>query len=53
MRKNTKELLGLIAEGLIDREEIVIDLLNYLSDAEVGEFMEKYGYAEIFEEEED
>lgn len=43
----------MIDEGCFDQETLIRDLLNFLSDAEVGQFMEQYGYSEIFEEEED
>lgn len=53
MRKNTKELLRMVEEGCFNREELIRDLLNFLSDAEVGQFMEQYGYEDTFEPEDD
>jgi hypothetical protein len=49
-RKNTIELLNLLDEGVLDEKKLVKDLLNYLSEAEVTEFMESYGYKDSLEE---
>jgi hypothetical protein len=51
-RKNTIKLLSLLDEGVLDVKRLVKDLLNYLSEAEVTEFMEYYGYKDSCENEE-
>jgi hypothetical protein len=49
-RKNTIELLNLLDEGVLNEKRLAKDLLNYLSEAEVTEFMESYGYKDSLEE---
>ena len=43
-RKNTKKLIEYVKEGVVDCKKLVKDLLWCLSEAEVTEFMETYGY---------
>ena len=50
-RKFTNQLIELIDDGVIDTEQLAINLLGWLSDDEVREFAERNGY--IMEEYED
>jgi hypothetical protein len=50
-RKNTNKIMGYVKEGIFDCENLIRDLLNYMSEAEVTEFMESNGYE--FEEDDD
>lgn len=43
-RENTEKLLEMVTDSLFDESILIRDLLNFLSDAEVGEFMSQYGY---------
>ena len=43
-RENTEKLLDMVTEGLFDETILVRDLLNFLDDNDVGEFMAQYGY---------
>lgn len=52
-RKYTNMLLEMVDENSINAEILIRDLLNYLSEAEVEQFMEQYGYAEIEDEEDE
>ena len=51
-RKFTRKLLNLVEDG-IDKDRLIIDLANFLSDHEVGEFLDQYGYLELEDEEEE
>jgi hypothetical protein len=53
IRKNTNALLNLLDEGVLNEKRLAKDLLNYLSEAEVEDFMECYGYKDICENEEE
>lgn len=46
IRKNTVKLLDMITNGDVSEVPLLHNLLNFLSDDEVGEFMEQYGYVE-------
>ena len=53
-RKYTNMLLERAEEyGELESYRMIRDLLNYLSEAEVKDFMEQYDYIEEEEEEED
>lgn len=51
VRECTNELIELLDEGVIDAEQLAINLLGWLSEDEVKEFAERNGY--LVEEEED
>lgn len=51
-RKFTRKLLNLVEDG-VDKERLIIDLANFLSDHEVGEFLDQYGYLDLDEEDEE
>lgn len=46
----TIQLLDLVEEGAVDKDYLIQDLLGYLSEAEVEDFMRKNDYMEIVEE---
>jgi hypothetical protein len=53
-RKYTNMLLEMAEEGgALDSYVLIRDLLNYLSEAEVQDFAEQYGYIEEEEEEDE
>lgn len=52
-RENTEKLLEMVQDGMFDESMLIRDLLNFLDDREVGEFMSQYGYEDPdFEDEE-
>ena len=48
----TKKLLDLIDEGIVDKDALILNLLNWMSEDLVKEFYEQY-YESDEEEEED
>lgn len=53
MREYTKKLLDLVDEGCIDKDKLVLDLLNWMSEDYVKEFYEQYYESDESDEEED
>lgn len=49
-RKTTKLILEMVAEGTLEKEQLIRDLLMWMSESDVEEFAERSG---ILEEEED
>jgi len=47
MREFTNAVIEAKDEGILDRDELIRDLLNYLSDSEVKNFLSKY-YCEFY-----
>ena len=45
-RKHTCKIIELVDEGILDRDELIRDLLNWMSEADVEEFAENYGLCE-------
>jgi len=45
----TIQLLQLVEDGVLNKDRIIYDLLGYLSEAEVEDFMRKNDYMEIVE----
>lgn len=43
-RKNTNYLLEMLDDGIVDGDSLARELLQWLSDDEVGEFMRMYKY---------
>jgi len=39
-RKSTERILDLIADGLLDNQVVLQELLGYLSEADVADFLE-------------
>lgn len=45
MRKYTNKIIEMVDEGLIDRDMLIRDLLNYMSESDVENFYDQYyGY---------
>lgn len=42
MRKFTNKIIEMVDEGLIDRDMLVLDLLNWMSESDVAEFYDHY-----------
>jgi hypothetical protein len=51
-RTYTKKLLDLIDEGVVDKDTLILNLLNWMSEDFVKEFYEQY-YSDLYEEDED
>ena len=49
VREFTNAVIEAKDEGILDRDELIRDLLNYLSDSEVRNFLSQY-YCEFFGE---
>lgn len=43
-RRSTVELLDLVEQGVINKDQLIRDLLNWMSEAEVAEFATHNGY---------
>ena len=52
-RKTTKSLLEQVEQGLFQNETLIRELLCFMSESEVKEFCEQYGYIEETEETEE
>lgn len=50
-REYTNKVLELVEEGAIDKDLCIRDLLSFLGEHEVKQFVEDYGY--FYEEEEE
>ena len=50
-REYTKKLLDLIDEGVVDKDALILNLLNWMSEDFVKEFYEQYESDEEDEEE--
>ena len=48
----TKKLLDLIDEGVVDKDTLILNLLNWMSEDYVKEFYEQY-YSDVDEDDED
>ncbi len=51
-RTYTKKLLDLIDEGVVDKDTLILNLLNWMSEDYVKEFYEQY-YSDVDEDDED
>lgn len=49
-RYNTLQMLELVEEGVVSKDNLIRDLLMWMSDYEVEEFMAKSGYTTLEEE---
>jgi len=49
-RAFTKLLLAMVENGL-DKDALILNLLNYMSESDVKDFCDQYGYTEESEEE--
>ncbi len=52
-REYTKKLLDLIDEGVVDKDALILNLLNWMSEDFVKEFYEQYYESDEEDEEED
>lgn len=43
-RKNTTKMLDLVEEGMVNKDDLIHNLLNWMSEADVTEFMNKNEY---------
>ncbi len=50
IRQNTNKLIEMVEEGAINKDRLINDLLNWMSEADVTEFAEANNY--IVDEEE-
>ena len=56
VREFTNAVIEAKDEGILDRDELIRDLLNYLSDSEVRNFLSQYScefFGELAEEEDE
>lgn len=53
VREYTKKIIELVDEGLLDRDAMIRDLLNYMSESDVKDFYESLGLDEDEELDED
>lgn len=53
VRPNTTKMFDYIEEGIVDTNELAKNLLGYLSDDEVGEFMRVNGYLDDYDDDDD
>lgn len=45
MRKYTNKIIEMVDEGMVDRDMLIRDLLNYMSESDVENFYDQYyGY---------
>ena len=49
----TKKILELLSEGCLNKDTLIRDLLNYLSESEVFKYYEQYKFDEFFESEDE
>jgi hypothetical protein len=52
-RRVTTELLDLVEQGVIDRNSLILDLLGWMSEAEVAEFARRNDYITDDEDEDE
>lgn len=52
MRKFTNKIIEMVDEGLIDRDILIRDLLNWMSESDVGEFFDQ-NFGDETEDEDD
>lgn len=50
VRKYTNKILDGVSDGSLDSVHVLTDLLNWISEQEVQEFAEHYGYDEYDED---
>lgn len=42
MRKYTNKIIEMVDEGMVDRDMLIRDLLNYMSESDVADFYDSY-----------
>ncbi len=45
-RKYTNKMIEMVDDGMVDKDNLIINLLGWLSESEVKEFMEANEYIE-------
>lgn len=50
MRKYTKQVLDLVEQGMIDKDILIRDLLGWMSEDDVREFIERNDYVSCHDE---
>ena len=53
VRKYTNKIIEMTDEGLLDRDMLIRDLLNYMSESDVEDFYESLGLDEDLDEDDD
>ena len=53
VRKYTNMVLEMVEEGILDKDEVIMACLKYMSEAEVRDMAEANGFGTIPEEEEE
>lgn len=52
-RKNTRLLLEMIQEGLLDKDDVIRACVNYMSEDDVTDMAESNGYFEFMRDEDE
>ena len=52
VRKYTNQLLEMSEQGLINKDDLIRNLLSYMSESDVQDFVECNEYVEVDDEEE-
>lgn len=52
MRKYTNKIIEMVDEGMVDRDMLIRDLLNFMSESDVEDFYDSY-YGQDEDEDED
>jgi hypothetical protein len=53
VRKVTNQILEQVQQGLLDKDNLIRDLLGWMSEADVAEFAERNDYVSCHDEEEE
>ena len=53
VREYTNKIIEMVDEGLLDRDMLIRDLLNYMSESDVKDFYNSSGLDETWEDDED
>jgi hypothetical protein len=52
-RQYTNQLLEMIEEGMLDKDQVINAFCSYMSESDIQDMMESYGFIEEEEEDED
>ena len=52
-REHTNKLLELLADGLLDKDTVILACVKYMSEADVADMMDCNEWSERFNEDED
>ena len=53
VREYTKKIIEMVDEGLWDRDELIRDLLNYMSESDVKDFYNSFDFGDEETDEDD